>query len=104
MMHFNFHRPVYDVETGEHEVQYDKELARKAADYIVDVCVFDNHFERGSYCQVNIFENKIPLYSFMLLLKDIVIHEHRIWGICMVFTHVYFLFMFYFDVISLVTS
>ena len=54
-MRFNFHRPVYDVETGEHEIQYDKELARKAADYIVDVCVFDNHFERGTYCQVNIF-------------------------------------------------
>ena len=52
MMCYNFDRPVHDVDTGEHDIQYDSELAQIAADYIIDVCVFDNHFERGAYCQV----------------------------------------------------
>ena len=63
---FNFYRPVYDVDTGEHETRYDTELARKANDYIVDVCVFDNHFERGAYCRVS-FDKKVPLDNFVLI-------------------------------------
>ena len=65
-MGFNFYRPVYDVDTGEHETRYDTELARKATDYIVDVCVFDNHFERGAYCRVS-FEKKVSLDNFVLI-------------------------------------
>ena len=66
-MRFNFYRPVYDVDTGEYEARYDTKLARRATDYIVDVCVFDNHFERGAYCQVRSFEKKVPLDNFVLI-------------------------------------